>query len=329
MRRALQLALGTGLAALFLWLTLRHVDADELAAAARGMSPAWAALAPVMLALGYLCRIRRWHAMLRRHNSGLAIGRSAVAFVGSIAANNLLPLRAGDALRAFGFSRWLGVGAGPVLATVLVERLLDLVMLILFLAVALWAFSLGASAVGLARSGGAGLALLGGAALLLVLRPRLLGPLFAVLIRAAAALGPAARARATALLIPLRDALADLSGRHAMPALVAWSVLVWVFEAAAYWALARALPAMPVPGAAWLAMPAGTLSTLLPSTPGHIGTFDYFTQLAVTAAGNPLAAATAFVLITHAMLWLTTTLSGGVCLLIWALSRRGVDMGPA
>ena len=38
--------------------------------------------------------------------------------------------------------------------------------------------------------------------------------------------------------------------------------------------------------------------------------------------GNPLAEATAFVMIVHAALWLPTTLAGGLCLVIWGLSDR-------
>ena len=321
MRRGVQLALGFGLAALFLWLTLRHVDGAGLIAAARDIAPGWALLAPVLLALGYLCRIRRWHAMLRPSNPGLGLGRSAVAFVGSTAANNLLPLRAGDALRAFGFSGWLGVPPGTVAATVVVERLLDLATLVLALALALWAFSLDATAIGLARSGSAVLAIVGAVAMLLLIQPRLLSPVLAALLAAAALFGPAMRDRAQAFVIPLRATLSDLSGRHAMPALIAWSVPVWLFEAATYWALARAMPSLPHPEASWLAMPVGTLSTLLPSTPGHVGTFDFFTQTATAAVGNPLVAATAFALIVHAVLWLSTTLAGGACLLIWTLRR--------
>ncbi|UYV39615.1 flippase-like domain-containing protein [Rhodobacteraceae bacterium D3-12] len=121
---------------------------------------------------------------------------------------------------------------------------------------------------------------------------------------------------------PLRDTLNDLSGRHIMPALVVWSLPVWAFEGACYWAIAQGLPSLTAPLGAWLAMPVGTLSTLLPSSPGHVGTFDYFTQAAMRAAGNPLAPATAFVLITHAMLWLCTTVTGGLCLMLWSV-RRG------
>jgi len=320
MNRWGQLALGLALAALFGWLTLRMVDGAALAQAARGVDLVALALAPGMLALGYACRVQRWRRMLRAQNPGLGFARAGVAFVGSIAVNNLAPFRLGDVLRCFGFARWLGVAPGPVIASVLVERLLDMIALLLALALALWAFSLGGQALGLARGGALVLAGLGLLALALLLRPRLLAPLFAALIALAARLG--AGPRAASLLTPLMETLTTLSGRREMPVLIGWTLPVWAFEGATYWAVARALPALPVPEAAWLAMPAGTLATLLPSTPGHVGTFDYFAQLATLAAGNPLAQATAFVLIVHAVLWLTTTLTGGICLMIWGLGRR-------
>lgn len=320
MKRWGQAALGLALAALFGWLTLRAVDGAALARAADGVAPGALALAPVMLALGYACRVIRWWRMLLAHNPGLGFARAGTAFVASIAVNNLAPFRLGDVLRCFGFARWLGVAPGPVIASVLVERMLDMVALLLALALALWAFSLGGEALGLARGGALGLAGLGLLALALLMRPRLLAPLVAGVIALAGRFGMGARA--AALLTPLMETLTALSSRHAMPALIGWTLPVWAFEGATYWAVARALPALPVPEAAWLAMPAGTLATLLPSTPGHVGTFDYFAQLATLAAGNPLAEATAFVLIVHAVLWLTTTLTGSVCLLVWALRGR-------
>ena len=322
MRRGLHLAAGLSLAALFLWLTLRQVDGAGLWAAMQGLSPGWMVMAPVFLALGYACRVVRWQMMLRPHNPGLGFWRCGVAFTASIAVNNLLPFRAGDVLRCFGFSGWLRVDSGPVVATVLVERLLDLTTLILMLAAMLWVFSLDGAALGLARPGSVVLAVAGASAILLLWRPQLLAPLLRGLVRLARRLGSGAGARAEAFCAPLLAALIGLSGRRAMPALIGWSILVWLFEGATYWAAARAMSSLPEPTAAWLAMPVGTLSTLLPSTPGHVGTFDYFAQAATMAAGNPLAEATAFTLIVHGMLWLPTTLTGSLCLLIWAWYGR-------
>lgn len=54
-------------------------------------------------------------------------------FLISFAANNALPFKAGDALRVFTFNGRLEVSAGVVIATLLAERLLDgLVILVLF-----------------------------------------------------------------------------------------------------------------------------------------------------------------------------------------------------
>ncbi len=321
--RRLQLAAGALVAALFLWLTLRQVHWPDLAQALGGVTAGWLVLAPVFLLCGYLCRILRWQAMLRLENPSIGMGRTAVAFLSSIAANNLLPLRAGDVLRCVAFPRWLGVPIGPVTAGVLVERLLDMAALILALALALWLLAVDGSALGLSGATAAVLAGIGLVAVALLACPELLRPVLRGLAAAASAVGgPAGRARAEAVLNPAAATLTALSGRHALPALMGWTVLAWAFEAATYWAVARAIPALVVPEAAWLAMPVGTLSTLLPSTPGHLGTFDFFAQAAALAMGNPLAAATAFALVVHLALWLPTTLAGSVCLVIWAVRGR-------
>lgn len=323
MTRAVKLVIGLALGGVFLWLTLRHVDFAALKHAAQGIDLAALALAPVCLAIGYACRVQRWRLMLLPHNPSLSQTRAGIAFVASIAVNNLAPFRMGDALRCFGFSPWLGVAPGAVLATVLIERLLDMIALLLTLALALWIVAATGDSLGLGGPGALILASLGIIALFLVVQPRLLAPLIAGLGRLVGRFGPNARTRADGFLLPLMHALASFSERRAMAGLIAWTFPVWVFEGATYWAVAKAMPSLPTPQAAWLAMPVGTLSTLLPSTPGHIGTFDYFAQIATVAAGNPLVEATAFVLIVHGVLWLTTTLTGGICLLIWGLAPKG------
>lgn len=317
MRRRFHVALGVSLAALFLWLTLRHIEPRAMVDAARGLAWPWLLAAPVFLSLGYACRISRWQAMLRQHNPTVGRDRCAVALLSSVALNNLLPLRAGDVLRCVSFSGWLGVRAGPVVATVLVERLLDLLMLILALALALWLLAPQFGTLGLPVGTVPTLASAALVSLGLLLFPRVLGPLLGGVGWLADRLGLGAVGRVKDFLATLLAALEGFSRRGVMPGFMGWSVAVWAFEGASYWAIAQAFTTLLRPDAAWLAMPLGTLSTLLPSTPGHVGTFDYFAQAAMLALDNPLAAATAFVLLTHAMLWLTTTLVGTVCLLIW------------
>ena len=95
-----------------------------------------------------------------------------------------------------------------------------------------------------------------------------------------------------------------------------------MFEGSVFWCVAKAMPAITQPVAGWLALPVGTLATLLPSTPGYVGTFDFFVIKAAEAMGNPAAAAAGFALMVHLVLWLPATLTGGACALYWLLWMR-------
>jgi uncharacterized protein (TIRG00374 family) len=320
MKRALRLVIGFGLGGLFLWLSLRHVDLGALVAAAGSVDGAGLLLAPLCLSIGYGCRVLRWRMMLAPHNPALGYGRPAAALLAATAVNNLVPLRAGDALRCFGFSNWLGVVPGAVMGTMLVERLLDLIALLLAFGAAVWLLAPTGSGWGAFGVLALGFAVIGAGVLALVTRPVLLEALLSWAFGLGRRLGPKAQVAIEGFVIPLRTALSGLSARQTQAALVAWTIPVWFFEGATFWAVALFMPALTAPVAAWLAMPAGTLATLLPTTPGHVGPFDYAAQMASLALENPLIEATAFVLIVHAVLWVTTTVAGLVCLAIWALA---------
>jgi uncharacterized membrane protein YbhN (UPF0104 family) len=48
--------------------------------------------------------------------------------------------------------------------------------------------------------------------------------------------------------------------------LVLWSAIAWLAEGAVFWCVAMALqPALETPAAGWLALPVGTLATLIPA----------------------------------------------------------------
>jgi uncharacterized membrane protein YbhN (UPF0104 family) len=98
--------------------------------------------------------------------------------------------------------------------------------------------------------------------------------------------------------------------------LVIWSLAAWLAEGGVFWFSGLALSSITTPTAGWLALPVGTLATLIPSTPGYVGTFDFFTVKAMSALGNSTPASTAYALLVHVLLWLPPTLIGGVYLLL-------------
>jgi glycosyltransferase 2 family protein len=106
--------------------------------------------------------------------------------------------------------------------------------------------------------------------------------------------------------------------------LLGLSLVAWLLEGAVFacvvWSLHLPV-AWPAP---WLSLAAATLATLLPSSPGYVGTFDYFASVGLRAYGAPAAGATAFALLTHLMLWLPITIAGLLALL---LSRGATTRG--
>jgi uncharacterized protein (TIRG00374 family) len=321
MMRWVQFALGLGLAGVFVWLILRDLDRAALAEALRNPDGRWLALGFVFWALGYTVRVLRWQAMLAVANPTLGFWRCAVPFLGSIAANNVLPFRLGDVLRCLAFGRWLKVDTGTVTATVLAERLLDLLTVLLAVGLAILILAPREGALGLLGVGASLLVALGLLALGLLLVPGALRPLAQGVEAVARKVSPALANRLAMFTGPLIDTLVILSRGRKMTGLIAASVLVWTCEGAVYWAVAMALPSMTAPVAAWLAMPVGTLATLLPSTPGYIGTFDYFAIAAARAGGNSTAAATAFAVLVHLYFYIPASILGGICLMIWRFRR--------
>ncbi|KQP11884.1 lysylphosphatidylglycerol synthase transmembrane domain-containing protein [Pseudorhodoferax sp. Leaf267] len=313
-RGGLRLGLGLFVTAGFVWLIARQLRGDELLAALRGVDPAWLGLGLACFCLGFACRIRRWQLMLRAARPAVRWRACAGPFVASFALNNVLPLRAGDVLRAVGFNRQLGVGAGSVTATLFVERLLDMLMLLCALGLVLVLFDLRLQQV--ARIGGTALLALAACVALLLLVPRISSAAVGLGQRLLARLAPALAARLAPEIARGLASLQALASGAWMGRLLLWSAASWCLEGAMFWCVAQAVPALTAPHGAWLAFPVATLSTLVPSSPGYVGTFDYFASLAMRLLGNPDAAAAAYAIVVHLLLWLPPTLLGLAYLLM-------------
>jgi uncharacterized membrane protein YbhN (UPF0104 family) len=116
--------------------------------------------------------------------------------------------------------------------------------------------------------------------------------------------------------------LIHLSKGDMMIRLLIWSFAAWLAEGCLFWFAAFALSTITIPTSGWLALPVGTLATLIPSTPGYVGTFDYFTVRAMSVLGNSISASTAYALLVHILLWLPPTLIGGLYLLLNPIKKH-------
>lgn len=329
--RSLKVGLGLAVSAVCVWFFAAELDFAALAAAFAPLSATTVALAASCLAAGYALRTVRWWWMLRALAPALPLRRCIAPLLAGTAVNNVLPLRAGDALRVLAFRRALQIPPMRVLGTLLIERALDFAVLVGFLHLGLLALPGGAIAerfVAWATWLGAGA--VAALALAVLLAPRLARLLAALPERRIFGRRlPAGIGRHGA---ELAEALGLVRSSGMAAGLLGLSVLAWTCEGGVFALIARELYAEGAQGG-WFALATGTLATLLPSSPGYIGTFDVFAAAGLRAFGAPEAVAAAFALTVHAILWLPLTAVGLLCLLRHALTgagggRRGAPAAP-
>ena len=309
-RTSLRTAAGLLIAAAFLWLAFGRVDWNGIAAVASEARPGPIILGLLALAAGFTVRIVRWWTMLRALEPDLPLRACVRPFLLSLAVNNTMPLRAGDIVRAVGFRETLRSPTMRVVGTLLIERVLDLAVLVTLFFVGLLAIPRGVIPQAFVTTA----ALLGAGALFAVLVLVFAPTTLRSIVDRVASSNALAHRSWTPRLREAAHHLFDTFSLVQSPMralrLVSLSLLAWVLEGTMYACVAWSLHVGGSPIAPWFAAATGTLATLIPSSPGYVGTFDYFAILGLTAFGARRVVATAFAMIVHLMLWLPVTLVG-------------------
>ncbi len=292
-----------------LWAVLR--DADWRLVAAAGLTNA---------TFNTLARVGRWKALLGplpRTTAGVRFGELVWVYFAAQAASNLLPARAGEALRVVQLQRRHGYPAVGLVTVQLVEVLVGAVTLGLFtlpmVPLGKAPAALAAPIVVFAAAGPVGMA-----ALFAVAR---FAPAMAVPAEgdpAAVASGQGRVARVAVLVrglvARLVEAVRLLGSLPVWARALGWSLLSDLSDVAMI-GLVLAAVGVSLPPASWVLIYAGVnMVLLLPTTPGQIGVLEAGAIGALTAFGVELPAATAFALLYHAAHHIPPTAVGAVVL---------------
>jgi uncharacterized membrane protein YbhN (UPF0104 family) len=136
-----RLVVGGGISALLLYLAVRKVSWYELIVAFREVHFLYLIPVIILTLLSLLLRAWRWHYLLapvERVNFAPLVSATAIG----LAANNLLPARLGEVIRAYAIGRQAGLPVSASFATIIVERILDVFTLLGFLSVSLLLYPL-------------------------------------------------------------------------------------------------------------------------------------------------------------------------------------------
>lgn len=314
--RRIRLAVGLVVTVLFIYLFLNHVELDQLVAAATQVHLSALTVGLVLLIFEYGLRVVRWWLMLRACVPDIAVRACISPLVVSVAVNNLVPLRAGDAFRVIGFGEQLKASPVQLLGTLIIERLLDVTILLLFLL------------AGLATLSESGSGALYGKIAVTLFCAAVLG--WVVLLTAGEWLQRAllwmCRTRplttfgwgqvAEPYVRQFTAALALMHTPRGALQLLTVSALVWGCNGAIFATVAHELGYHGAFYGPWFSLSTATLATLIPSSPGYVGAFDYFAMSGLMVYGASRALAALFALVVHIVLWLPTTVAGLIYLLL-------------
>jgi len=307
----------------FIWLSLRGLKLGEFWNTVQKANYIWLVPGIGVYFIAVWVRAWRWHYLLgpiKKIPTKTMFPITTIGYMG----NNIYPARAGEVLRAVILKRREGVPVSASLATIIVERIFDGVVMLAFVFV-----NLPELAKLTGKSGFVGniqqVAVIGSAVFV-----------GALIIFLAAAMFPQVTARAGLRMIeritPQRlhvriigflnrflDGLASLRSPFSVLMVFFTSVLIWLLETGKYWLVMHTFDFSVSFFGLMLMNGIVNLATTIPSAPGYIGTFDAPGIAVLSAYGVDQATAAGYTLTLHVALWLPITLLGA-----YYLTREGI-----
>jgi uncharacterized protein (TIRG00374 family) len=320
-----QFWLGVAISAVFLYLALQGLNLGQVWYYIRTGNYWWLIPSVAIYFFGVWARTWRWHYMLRALKP-IPLGRLFPVVCIGYMGNNIYPARIGELLRAYVLKRKEEVAIGASLATILVERIFDGVIMLLFVFVGLplapfipdeWRrfvilFSLlffGAL----------------GVFFLLAASPRRAQAVYNWVIDRL--LPERFREPVRGFADRFMQGLYFLRSGRDVTMIFVTSLVVWLAETGKYWFVMHAFDFEVSFFVLMLMNGVVNLFTTIPSAPGYLGTFDEPGIEVLKAFGVDANIAGAYTLVLHAALWLPITLLGAFYM--WRESLSWSDLSRA
>lgn len=320
-----QVIIGLVVAAACLAYVLKDVDFAHLWQQARDLNPLYLLWVNLPIALTFWLRALRWRILLAPVGRFSLAGLTWANLIG-FGANNILPARLGELVRAYVLGRLEETPAAGVLATIVVERILDGLMLLVILFVTLLFVdpSAAAGAFDVAYLRGAGYSLLGlylGVLAVMAALWRWPEATRRLLTGLASRLSARLGQLVGRLLETFQQGLGILGRAGHLPALVAYTALIWLSYLAAFGVFLPAvgLPLRPIYAA--MAFSGSGLAAAVPGGPGYVGAFQLAVTWALIMAGAPRQEAIAYSILFWAVQYFPLTAAGLV-----AMWKKGLDL---
>lgn len=305
--------LGVFISALFIWLAFRKINYHALWAAMKEADYLYLIPAVAINIFHFYLRSVRWGYLMepvKRMNSYTLFSATTIGFM----ANNILPARIGEFVRAYAIGRRENVSISASFATIVVERILDTVTIFVFMLSVLYLVSLPPERAGVEqalRKGGGIVSILFILIMLLLLffknnkeffiglSERVIKP---ASLKVAKKFSDFLDSFASGLLVLGR-------GKHLLP-IAFYSLAIWLLAAAPIHLILVSFGYLPPFSISVFILVILALAVAIPSAPGFIGTFHYACALGLELFGIPGEEALSVAIILHAINFFPVTIIG-------------------
>lgn len=325
LKRPLQLLIGLFISAFFIYLALPGLHLSEVLVSLRTANYWWILPGIAVYFVGLWARSWRWHYTLRHLKAVPLVRLFPLVCIGYFG-NNVYPFRAGEVIRSYVLKQQEDIAISSSLATVLIERVFDGLVMLLFVFLALpFTPSLPQSYRTLVVFLTVALFLATGIFVWMATQPRFMDRCYTWV--ADWLLPKGLRSRIDNFYGRFMVGLRSLSSGSDVLMIFGTSIVIWLMETVKYWFVMHAFNFSVSFLVLMLMNGLVNLATTLPSAPGYIGTFDTpgIETLATFGVERNLAASYTFTL--HAALWLPVTLLGAYY--FWRAQLRWSDFTQA
>jgi len=331
-----QFGVGILISVLFLYWALRGLELGEVWGTLKTARYLWLFPGVLVYFVGVWVRSWRWHYMLRPLKKIPTRTMFPIVTIGYMG-NNIYPARAGELLRAFVVRRREGVPVSASLATIIVERIFDGVVMLAFVFLNLPELARLTQDSGFLGNVNIQQLTLWGASIFLgALLVFLLAAMLPEVTRRVTNyiidrfLPKRWRERAQGLTLRFLDGLESLRTPREALMIFFTTVVIWLLETGKYWFVMHAFDFSVSFFALMLMNGIVNLATTIPSAPGYIGTFDAAGIELLKAYSVPGEVAAGYTLVLHFALWLPITVLGAYYYaregLMWSDTKGGLDM---
>lgn len=307
------LAVGVIIGVVLLWFAIRQVDWAAVASALASVSPWWLLLAATFTVAAQALFAGRWYVLVESNHNLTYPDAFDFLAIGALA-GLVLPNRLSDVARAVAAGRYHATSASGLFGTIVIERLLDVLMLVVFgvgvsALMPVPAFVRGALATLLAVV----------LAAVVVLWAGERGPMGMIARWAGRWRGPGSRIHALAGRFLAGTGV--IRERSRIPKALLVTFAGWTCAAASASCLLAAFSA-PAP---WFAgafvIVIINLAGVLPAPPAGIGVYHYSAMVGVSPWVADASASFAFAVVGHALGVAVVTMIG-----VWSLGRKGLSL---